>query len=120
MGDDLHRWAHGGEPHPRTYGTFLRKLGHYVREEGLEPLEEAVRKMTSLPAQRLGFADRGVFRADAVADIVIFDTDVIIDRATYERPKSYPEGILHVIVNGCSAIWNGVETGRLAGKALRG
>lgn len=110
----------GGEPHPRTYGTFPRKLGHYVREEGLEPLEEAVRKMTSLPAQRLGFADRGVLRADAFADIVVFDPDVIIDRATYERPRTYPEGILHVIVNGSPAVWNGVETGRLAGRALRG
>ncbi|MBL8126637.1 MAG: D-aminoacylase [Chloroflexia bacterium] len=109
----------GGEPHPRTYGTFPRKLGHYVREEGLEPLEEAVRKMTSLPAQRLGFADRGVLRADACADIVVFDPDVIIDRATYEMPRTYPEGILHVFVNGSPAVWNAVETGRLAGRSIR-
>ena len=109
----------GGEPHPRTYGTFPRKLGHYVREEGLEPLEEAVRKMTSLPAQRLGFADRGVLRADAFADIVVFDPDVIIDRATYELPRTYPDGILHVFVNGNPAVWNAVETGRLAGRSIR-
>jgi N-acyl-D-amino-acid deacylase len=109
----------GGEPHPRTYGTFPRKLGHYVREEGLESLEEAVRKMTGLPAERLGLTDRGALRPDAYADMVVFDPATIIDRATYEQPKTFPEGISHVFVNGVPAVWNGVETGRLAGCALR-
>jgi N-acyl-D-amino-acid deacylase len=109
----------GGEPHPRTYGTFPRKLGHYVREEGLESLEEALRKMTSLSAERLGLPDRGVLRPGAFADLVVFDPDTIIDRATYEQPKTFPEGISHVFVNGVPAVWNGVETGRLAGRALR-
>jgi N-acyl-D-amino-acid deacylase len=109
----------GGEPHPRTYGTFPRKLGHYVREEGLESLEEGVRKMTGLSAARLGLADRGVLRPGAFADLVVFDPETIIDRATYEQPKTFPEGISHVFVNGVPAVWNGIETGRMAGRALR-
>ena len=109
----------GGEPHPRTYGTFPRKLGHYVRQVRLESLEEAVRKMTSLSAMRLGLTDRGVLRPGAFADLVVFDPERIIDRATYEQPKTFPEGISHVFVNGVPAVWNGVETGRLAGRALR-
>ncbi len=109
----------GGEPHPRTYGTFPRKLGHYVREEGLESLEEAVRKMTSLSAGRLGLTDRGILRSGAFADMVVFNPDTIVDRATYEQPKTFAEGISHVMVNGVPAVWNGVETGRLAGRALR-
>lgn len=109
----------GGEPHPRTYGTFPRKLGHYVREVGLEPLEEAVRKMTSLSAWRLGLPDRGVLRVDAFADLTIFDPDTIIDRATYGAPKVHPDGIVHVVVNGVPSVWDGKETGRFAGRALR-
>lgn len=109
----------GGEPHPRTYGTFPRKLGHYVRELGLESLEEAVRKMTSLSAQRLGLPDRGVLRPGALADVVVFDPATIIDRATYDQPRVFPEGIGHVLVNGVPAVWNGAETGQLAGRALR-
>lgn len=109
----------GGEPHPRTYGAFPRKLGHYVREEGLESLEEAVRKMTSLSARRLGLADRGVLRPGAFADMVVFDPATIVDRATYDRPKTFPDGISHVFVNGVPAVWDGGETGRLAGRSLR-
>jgi N-acyl-D-amino-acid deacylase len=109
----------GGEPHPRTYGTFPRKLGHYVRAEGLEPLEEAVRKMTSLPAQRLRLSDRGVLRPGAFADLVVFDPTTIIDRATYEQPRTFPTGIHHVIVNGIPTVWEESETGRLSGRALR-
>lgn len=109
----------GGEPHPRTYGTFPRKLGHYVRELGLESLEEAVRKMTSLSAQRLGLTDRGVLQPGAYADLVVFDPATIIDRATYEHPKAFPTGIRHVFVNGVPAVWDGVETGQLAGRAVR-
>jgi N-acyl-D-amino-acid deacylase len=109
----------GGEPHPRTYGTFPRKLGHYVREERLESLEEGVRKMTSLSAGRLGLTDRGTLHPGTFADMVVFDPSTIIDRATYEQPKTYPEGISHVFVNGVPAVWNGAETGRLAGRSLR-
>jgi N-acyl-D-amino-acid deacylase len=109
----------GGEPHPRTYGTFPRKLGHYVRELGLESLEEAVRKMTGLSAQRLGLTDRGTLRPGAFADLVVFDPQTIVDRATYEQPRTFPEGIVHVFVNGKPAVWNGLETGQLAGRALR-
>jgi N-acyl-D-amino-acid deacylase len=109
----------GGEPHPRTYGTFPRKLGHYVRELGLEPLEEAVRKMTSLSAWRLGLPDRGVLRPGNYADLVVFDPATIADRATYERPRVHPAGVVHVLVNGVPAVWDGAETGRLAGRALQ-
>jgi N-acyl-D-amino-acid deacylase len=109
----------GGEPHPRTYGTFPRKLGHYVRELGIESLEEAIRKMTSLSARRLGLTDRGVLHGGAYADLVVFDPATIIARATYEQPRAFPEGINHVVVNGVPAVWNGFETGRLAGRALR-
>lgn len=109
----------GGQPHPRTYGTFPRKLGHYVRDENVEPLEEAVRKMTSLCAERLRLPDRGVLAPGKFADIVVFDPDTIIDRSTYETPRIFPEGIVHVVVNGVPAVWNGSETGQLAGRSLR-
>lgn len=109
----------GGEPHPRTYGAFPRKLGRYVRELGVESLEEAVRKMTSLSAQRLGLTDRGVLQPGAYADLVVFDPATIIDRATYEQPRAFPAGISHVFVNGVPAVWDGTETGRLAGRAIR-
>jgi N-acyl-D-aspartate/D-glutamate deacylase len=93
-------------------------LGHYVREERLESLEEAIRKMTGLSASRLGLTDRGVLRPGAFADIVVFDPETIIDTATYEQPKTFPEGISHVFVNGVPAVWHGVETGRLHGRSL--
>jgi N-acyl-D-amino-acid deacylase len=110
----------GYDSNPTTDELPSDKLAVYVREEGLEPLEKAVRKMTSLPAQRLRLADRGELRPGAFADMVVFDPKTIIDRATYEQPRSYPEGIAHVFVNGVPAVWNGEETGRLAGRALRG
>jgi N-acyl-D-amino-acid deacylase len=108
----------GGEPHPRTYGTFPRKLGHYVRELGIESLEEAIRKMTGLSAWRLGLQDRGVLQGGAFADLVVFDPATIIDRATYEQPRVFPDGISHVFVNGVPAVWNGTETGQIAGRAI--
>lgn len=109
----------GGEPHPRTYGTYPRILGHYVRDEGLMSLPEAIRKMTSLPAWRLGLRDRGVLREGAFADITVFNPDTVIDRSTYSHPRAFPEGIEHVFVNGVAAVRNGRETGNLAGRALR-
>jgi N-acyl-D-amino-acid deacylase len=110
----------GGQPHPRYYGTFPRVLGRYVREHKVLTLEEAVRKMTSLPAQRMKLADRGVLRAGMAADIVVFDPDKIIDRATFEQPHQFPEGISHVIVNGVTVVKQGEHTGAKPGRALRG
>ena len=87
-------------PHPRAYGTFARVLGVYVREKGVLTLEDAVRKMSSLPAQRMGLDDRGVLRPGLKADIVVFNPATIIDRATFERPHQYAEGVSAVVVNG--------------------
>jgi N-acyl-D-amino-acid deacylase len=108
-----------GKPHPRYYGTFPRVLGKYVREEKLLSLEAMVRKMTSVPARRFGFARRGVLREGQIADIVIFDPDKVSDKATWADPHRYPEGIPYVIVNGRTVIENGEHTGRLPGKVLR-
>jgi dihydroorotase/N-acyl-D-amino-acid deacylase len=87
-------------PHPRSYGTFVRVLGRYVRELKILSLEEAVRKMSAFPAQRLGLADRGVIREGLKADVVIFDPEAVRDRATFEQPHQYGEGVTHVLVNG--------------------
>jgi len=110
----------GGQPHPRYYGTFPRVLGHYVREEHVLTLEDAVRKMTSLPAQRMKLMDRGIIRVGMWADLVVFDPDRIIDRATFDHPHAYPDGISHVIVNGVTVIRNAEHTGALPGKPLYG
>jgi len=93
-----------GKPHPRSYGTFPRVLGHYARELGVLTLEDAVRKMTSLTASRLGLKGRGVIHEGAWADLVVFDPERIIDVATYDDPHRYPRGIDHVIVNGAVAL----------------
>jgi len=108
-----------GKPHPRFYGTYPRILGRYVREEGVLTLEEAVRKMTSLPAQRLGLMDRGLLRPGMWADIVIFDPDRVIDKATYQNPHQYPEGIEYVLVNGKIVVEKREHKGIPAGKILR-
>jgi N-acyl-D-amino-acid deacylase len=110
----------GGNPHPRYYGTFARILGKYVREEQLLTLEEAVRKMTSLAASRVGLLDRGVLREGMVADIVVFDPDTIIDRATFEKSHQYAAGISEVVVNGVVVVRGGEHTGAKPGRALRG
>lgn len=109
----------GGRPHPRAWGTFPRYLAHYVRELGVLSLEEAVRKMTSLPAQRLGFFDRGLVRPGMAADLVCFDPETVRDTATYEDPRRLPEGIPYVIVNGRPVVDDGRHTGDLPGRALR-
>jgi N-acyl-D-aspartate/D-glutamate deacylase len=103
--------------HPRYYGTFPRVLGRYAREEGLLSLEDAVRKMTSLPADRFGLARRGRIDPGAFADLVVFDPDRIADRATYERPHTFAEGVDVVVVNGRIA-WDGADVQR-NGRALR-
>ena len=107
-------------PHPRGYGSFPRVLGHYVRERGAMPLETAVHKMSGLPARKLGLADRGVLRAGAVADVVVFDPDRVADRATFDNPHQYPEGIGHVVVSGVHTIRDAEQTGRMGGRAVRG
>ncbi|MGC9334206.1 MAG: N-acyl-D-amino-acid deacylase family protein [Anaerolineae bacterium] len=106
------------KPHPRSYGTFPRVLGRYVREEKVMSLTEAVRKMTSTPAERFGLADRGVVRKGAWADLVLFDADTVADRATFTDPHQYPEGIPFVIVNGRLVIDQGNHTGALPGQVL--
>ena len=109
-----------GLPHPRNYGTVPRVLGHYVREEGVLTLEDAVRKMTSLPAQILGIPDRGQVREGFVADVAIFDPERIAETNSFQDPKSYPVGIPHVIVNGTLVIADGEHTGARPGRVLRG
>ncbi|RAW46265.1 D-aminoacylase, partial [Halorubrum sp. 48-1-W] len=109
----------GGKPHPRVYGTYPRILGHYVREGNLLTLEEAVRKMTSLPARAMGLDRKGVLRPGMDADLVVFDPTTVKSRATFEHPRRYPEGIDHVVVNGELAVRNGETTGALPGRAVR-
>ena len=109
-----------GLPHPRNYATVPRVLGHYVRDEGVLPLEDAVRKMTSLPAQILGIADRGQIRPGFVADLAIFDPDEIAETNSFEAPKSYPLGIPFVVVNGTLVIDGGEHTGARPGTVLKG
>ena len=106
-------------PHPRAYGTFARVLGVYVREKHVLTLEDAVRKMTSFPAQRMGLEDRGILRPGLKADIVIFNPATIIDKATFEKPHQYAEGVSTVIVNGQVTLGDGRMTGQRAGRALR-
>lgn len=106
-------------PHPRAYGTNTRVLGKYVREKGLLSLEDAIRKMTSLPASRFKFKDRGLLRSGYKADIVIFDPDTVTDQATFEQPHAYPKGINTVIVNGQITIADGVHLGTRAGSVLK-
>ena len=107
-----------GKPHPRNYGTFPRVLAKYVREEGVLSLEEAVHKMTALPAQKLRLADRGLLRQGYWADIALFDPETIQDRATYTDPHRYPLGIPYVMVNGQVTVAAGVHRGTLAGRIL--
>jgi len=108
----------GGMPNPRAYGTFPKVLRWLVREERVLTLEEAVSKMTSLPAQRYGLSRRGILRDGMKADIVIFNSDTVRDTATLAKPKQYPVGIDYVFVNGTLVVEKGKHTGALAGKAL--
>ena len=105
-------------PHPRYYGAFPRVLGRYVREEGILDLPEAIRKMTSLPASRLGLKDRGIITEGQAADIVIFDRERISDRATFDKPHQFASGIEYVIVNGKIVIGEGKHTGTYPGRLL--
>ncbi len=109
----------GAKPSPRTYGAFPRVLGQFVREEALLSLEEAVRSMTSAPAERLDFGDRGLLRDGYVADLVVFDPDRVRATCTYEEPCRYPEGIDWVIVAGEPVVAGGTHTGARPGRVLR-
>jgi len=110
----------GGKPHPRSYGTFTRVLGRYVREQNVIGIEDAVRKMTSLAAQQMGIQDRGLLRRNMKADVVILDERTVIDRATFENPHQYGEGIDYVIVNGRVVLDQGRHTGERPGLVIVG
>jgi N-acyl-D-amino-acid deacylase len=109
----------GEYPSPRTYGTFPTILAHYVRDEGSITLEEAVRKMTSFAALRLGIPDRGVLLDGMKADIVVFDPATVKSPSTRYHPKQFPTGIEHVLVNGRPVVEGGEHTGALPGRAVR-
>ena len=106
--------------HPRAYGTFARLLGKYVREEGVIPLEEAIRRLTSLPAANLGLRRRGALSIGHLADVVVFDPDTIQDHATFDHPHQYATGVVHVFVNGVQVLEDGEHTGAKPGRVVRG
>jgi len=108
-----------GKPHPRNYGTFPRFLGHYVRERKILPLPQAIKKITSMPAAKMGLSQRGSLKIGNFADVVVFDPENIADKATFIDPHQYPEGIDYVIVNGTVVVYHGEHTGKLPGKVLR-
>jgi len=107
-------------PHPRTYGAFARLLGRYVREERLIPLEEAIRRLTALPAANLKVERRGRLRPGYFADVVVFDPATIADRSTFQDPHQYAVGVRHVLVNGVPVLRDGEHTGALPGRVVRG
>jgi len=110
----------GGSPHPRSYGTFPRVLGHYVRDQRVMPLETAIHKMTGMSAAKIQLRDRGVIRPGAYADLVAFDPGTVADQATFDDPRQYPVGIEMVVVNGVVTVRDGEMTGELAGRPVRG
>ena len=110
---------HDRHPHPRLWGTFPRVLGHYARDAGLFPIEEAVRRMTALPAARFGLTGRGRLAPGGFADIVVFDPETILDRATFDEPARPAAGIDTVLVNGRPVWRDGAPTGERPGRALR-
>ncbi len=107
-------------PHPRSYGTFARVLGRYVRELGVLRLEEAVRRMTSLPATRFRIMDRGLLRPGMKADIAVFDPATVIDKADFAKPHQYAIGFRHVLVNGVPVLNSGQMQPARPGRALYG
>jgi len=111
--------AMGSKPHPRLYGCFPRVLGRYARDLGLLKLEEAIHRMTGMPAGKFRLTGRGIVRVGAFADLVVFDPATIIDTATYDDPRRYPKGIVHVFVNGTAVVSDGKHNGARPGRALR-
>ena len=114
------RIFNAGMPHPRGYGTNARVLGKYVRDEKVISLEEAIRRMTSLPAQKFQLQNRGLLQQGNFADIVIFNEKEVIDMATFEKPHAYSRGFYYVLVNGTVTVDNGTHNGVRAGKAIHG
>lgn len=110
----------GAKSHPRGWGSYPRILGRYVRDEKLLTLEQAIHKMTGMPAKRVGLVDRGLLKEGTFADVVVFDPQRVIDRATFEIPNQHPEGVKFVIVNGQISVDDGKRTSALAGRPLRG
>jgi N-acyl-D-amino-acid deacylase len=106
--------------HPRAYGSFARLLGKYVRDERIVPLEEAIRRLTSLPARTLRLRRRGLLEPGFFADVVVFDPDGVQDHATFEEPHRYATGVQHVAVNGTVVLRDGEHTGALPGRVARG
>lgn len=106
--------------HPRGYGSFPRVLAKYVREEKVLTMQEAIRKMTALPARTLRLDRRGRLKEGYFADLVVFDPDHVRDHATYQQPHQYSSGILHVFVNGAAVLKDGEHTGALPGRVVRG
>jgi N-acyl-D-amino-acid deacylase len=107
-------------PHPRAYGNFARLLGKYARDEKVIPLQEAVRRLTSLPATNLKIDRRGALQVDYFADMAIFDPNKIQDHATFDKPHQYATGMVHVFVNGAPVLKNGEHTGATPGRVVRG
>jgi N-acyl-D-amino-acid deacylase len=107
-------------PHPRAYGSFARVLGKYARDEGVVPLEDAIRRLTSLPADNFNIERRGRLQVGAFADVVVFDAERVQDHATYEKPHQYATGVRHVFVNGVQVLANGEHTGATPGRVVRG
>ena len=107
-------------PHPRAYGNFARFLGHYVREQKVATLPDAIRRLTSLPAKNLRLRERGSLAVGYYADVVVFDPDKIIDHATFDKPHQYSTGVVHVFVNGQQVLKDGEHTGALPGRFVRG
>jgi dihydroorotase/N-acyl-D-amino-acid deacylase len=108
-----------GHPHPRNYGTFARVLGRYVREQQVMPLHTAIHKMTRMPADRIGLAERGRIAPGAIADIVVFDPAAVVDRSTFTEPHQYAEGMRHVFIAGRAVLLDGTMTGARPGRVLR-
>jgi N-acyl-D-amino-acid deacylase len=106
-------------PHPRAYGSFARVLGTYVREQKVIELAEAIRRMTSFPAETYGITERGRLAPNALADVVVFDPATIADKATFEEPHHYAIGVRHVLVNGQLVVKDGEHTGATPGRAVR-
>jgi dihydroorotase/N-acyl-D-amino-acid deacylase len=109
-----------GLTHPRAYGTFVRVLGKYARDEGVMTLEEAVRRMSGATAAQLGLFERGILRPGMFADVVVFDPATVRDRATYDQPHQLAEGVRHVFVNGVAVVRDGTHTGATPGRVVRG
>jgi N-acyl-D-amino-acid deacylase len=107
-------------PHPRAYGNFARVLGKYARDEKVIPMNEAIRRLSGLPATNLGLDHRGFLKEGMFADVVVFDPATIADRATYQKPHQYAVGMKHVFVNGVQVLKDGEHTGAKPGRALWG